>query len=103
MRKTTEAMHRGLADAVVELRRRQEWSQTELADEINKTAREPGAYGPTVARWESGTQSPGPRQRAVLANIAEKHRHEDLAEVFRAPVAAWRFMIAVQKVKGEKQ
>jgi hypothetical protein len=39
----------------------------------------------------------------VLATIAEKHRHEDLAEVFRAPIAAWRFMIAVQKVKGEKE
>jgi len=36
----------------------------------------------------------------VLARIAAKHGHEDLAELFRAPVMAWRL---VGLIKDEQQ
>ena len=52
-------MHLELGSAVIELRRRQEWSQTELARAIDKQGHSRRATDyMTIGRWERGIDSP---------------------------------------------
>ena len=96
-------MHRGLSRAVLDLRARMRWGQTELADEISKGAARLGLnIKPNqvcVSRWENGETAPSQQHRMVLARIAGKNGHEDLAEFFRAPVSAWRLVGYVNRGK----
>ena len=96
VKRTTDAMRRGLSRAVLDLRTRMRWGQEDLAKEITKTAaRMRVAITPNrtcVSRWENGDAAPSSEHRMVLAKIAAKHGHEDIAELFRAPVSAWRLV-----------
>jgi hypothetical protein len=96
VKKTTDAMRRGLSRAVVDLRARMRWGQTDLADEITKCAAKMGiSLKPNqvcISRWENRETAPSQQHRMVLAKIAAKHSHEDLAEFFRAPISAWRLV-----------
>ena len=97
MKKTTEVMHLELGWAVIELRRRQEWSQTELARAIDKQGHNRRATDyMTIGRWERGIDSPSPTKRMALAKIATKRGHEDLAKRFRAPVVAWHLVATLR-------
>jgi hypothetical protein len=107
LKKTTDAMHRGLSRAVVELRARMRWGQADLARQITKqgtrarVALEPDRE--TISRWEHGEQAPSPIYRMALARVASKHGQEDLAELFRAPIIAWRLVGHVKLgLKGEE-
>ena len=96
MKPTINAMQRGLSRAVVDLRARLQWGQEDLAREITKMAAKMRvAIAPNricVSRWENGETAPSPEHRMVLARISAKHGHEDIAELFRAPVSAWRLV-----------
>lgn len=100
MRLSTDAMRRGLSLAVVELRARLGWGQEDLAQAITRQgARLNLTLAPdriTISRWENRERSPSPEHRMVLARIAVGHGHEDLAELFRAPVSAWRLVGVVK-------
>lgn len=80
----------------MDLRARMRWGQDDLAKEITKTAAKMRvAIAPNricVSRWENGEAAPSSEHRMVLARIAAKHGHEDIAELFRAPVSAWRLV-----------
>lgn len=96
MRKTTDAMHRCLGRAVVELRARMDWGQMDLAHKISKS----GTGGAVViapsreviSRWENATHAPSPVYRAAMARLAAKYEHDDLVHVFRAQASAWRLV-----------
>jgi hypothetical protein len=96
LKRTTDAMRRGLGRAVVDLRARMRWGQTDLADEISKGAARRGlTIKPNqvcVSRWENCETAPSQQHRMVLAKIATKNGRQDLAEFFRAPVSAWRLV-----------
>src|ERR1017187_2673084 len=71
VKKATEVMHVELGRAVSALRRRLEWSQTELARAIDKQGR--GAKVTdymTISRWERGIDLPSPAKRMALAKIS---------------------------------
>jgi hypothetical protein len=101
VKKTTEAMHKCLGRAVVELRARMRWGQLDLADNISRH----GTVGAVmvapsqevISRWENGTQAPSPIYRAAMARLAAKYEHDDLVETFRAPTSAWRLVGHVGK------
>jgi hypothetical protein len=86
VRLTTEGMHRWLARAVVELRARMGWGEVDLADQITKYAARLNLDGRPnqvcVSRWENGETAPSQQHRMVLARIAAKNGHEDLAGVY---------------------
>ncbi len=102
MRKTTQAMHAWLGKAVNDLRRRQDWSQEELARAIDH-------YGGrvtdhvTVSRWERGIDAPSPVKRSALGKIAAKNGYEDLADIFRAGVSAWRLVSRLDCAHKQEQ
>jgi hypothetical protein len=77
-----------------------EWSQVELAHAIDKHGARKTDYG-TVSGWERGVESPSPCHRAALAKIAEKYKHEGLADIFRASAISWR-LVARLKADIEK-
>ncbi len=84
-KRTTAELNR----AVCELRKRLQWSQEQLGQAIGKI----GKYGRrgtsdhmTISRWERGLRAPSPAKLVMLARIATKHRHSDLAAIFRAPL-----------------
>jgi hypothetical protein len=72
------------------------WGQEDLANEMTRYAAKMGVpitpHRNCVSRWENCDASPSAQHRMVLARIATKHKHEDLAEFFRAPVSAWRLV-----------
>ena len=107
MKKTTEAMHRGLSRAVLELRARMRWGQADLALQIAMHGGRAGRMLPpsqeVISRWENAAQAPSPEYRRVLGNIAAKHRHDDLAETFRAPISAWRLVGHVRLGPGDER
>jgi len=90
-RRTTQARHRELGAAVVDLRLRMRWGQEDLAEQVKREALrarmklEPSQG--TISRWEQRQQSPSPTYSMVLARLATRHGHDDLAERFRARVA----------------
>jgi hypothetical protein len=96
VKKTTDAMHRGLGRAVVELRARMRWGQMDLAHHISRHGSRGGLMvAPSqevISRWENCSQAPSPIYREALARLCAKYRHEDLAETFRAPISAWRLV-----------
>src|SRR6266498_1953197 len=99
-------MHRGLSEAVIDLRARMEWSQEHLANQMCKVAARNGVeINPTrrcVIRWEGMETAPSTEHRMVLARIAARHKKTaDLAELFRAPVSAWRLVGHVKLRKPE--
>jgi len=90
-------MHVELGIAVCELRRRLEWSQTQLAHAIDKhSGKTETTDYMTISRWERGIDSPSPAKRMALAKIAAKRGHEDLAKRFRAPIVAWQLVAALR-------
>jgi hypothetical protein len=102
-------MHRGLSEAVIDLRARMEWSQQDLAREMCRTAARMGVeIRPNqvcVSRWENMETAPSAEHRMVLARVAGRHkRTEDLAELFRAPVSAWRLVghVRLRKERTDK-
>ncbi len=106
VRRTTDAMRRGLGRAVVELRARMRWGQAELAEQISRHGGRGRLLVPSqevISRWENGTQAPSPAYRLALGRVAAKHGHEDLAELFRAPISAWRLVGHVRLgLEGDK-
>ena len=93
MRKTTtDAMHLGLGRAVVDLRARLHWGQEDLADAMHKQDKTLTPDRITVSRWERGEHAPSETHRLALARIAAKHEYDDLVELFRAPISAWRLV-----------
>lgn len=93
MKKTTEVMHKAIGRAVVELRRRMNWGQAELARQISSehTGARLAANQAMISQWEHGVHAPSPDYRIALSRIAARSkRTEDLAEFFRLPVSAWR-------------
>jgi hypothetical protein len=85
--------HKALAWAVVELRARLRWGQEDLAHEINRFAnglervRRPDHKD--ISRWENGEHAPATVYRRTLGKIAERHKHGDLAKLFRAGSDTW--------------
>ena len=96
-------MHTWLGRAVNELRQRLEWSQEELGHAIGKHGGHATDYM-TVSRWERGIEAPSPVKRVALGKIADRHRQEDLADIFRAGTSAWRLVARLdswQKREGQ--
>ena len=83
-------MHRGLGKSVLELRARMHWGQEDLALRLGEIMEAPDRF--VISRWENCSQAPSPIYRVALARIAAKHKHDDLAETFRAPRSAWRLV-----------
>ena len=100
MQKTIEVMQRAIAGALIELRKRRDWSQADLARRITIDARyarstvRPDQH--TISRWENGTHVPSPACRQVLAKVAASHRRtDDLALFF----SYWRHLIHVHDLE----
>ena len=98
MKDTTELMHAEIGRAICELRRRLEWSQEQLAQAMTKNGEY--THPVTVSRWERGVDSPSPEKRMVLTRITHGKGHEDLADLFRAPISAWRLASYVCRSRG---
>ena len=99
MKYTTELMHAEIGRASCELRRRLEWSQEQLAEAMTKGGQY--THPITVSRWERGVDSPCPEKRFMLAKIAQGKRQEDLADLFRAPMCAWRLVSYLRRSSTE--
>jgi hypothetical protein len=69
---------------------------TEVAKWESKAKLEVMPHRITIWRWESGEASPSPEYRMLLGRMAMKHGHQDLAEVFRAPISVWRVVAHVK-------
>ncbi len=100
-------MQKGLGRAVMDLRARMGWSQEDLAQEMCKVAARMGIeIRPNricVLRWEKTETAPNSEHRMVLARIAARSKKtEDLAELFRAPVSAWR-LVGYVKLKADSE
>ena len=111
---TTEVMRHGVGMAVVELRRRMEWSQDMLAREIHKYSasgdRIPLLHRETIARWENGNNLPTTDHRVALAKLVaarvqhlpkNKETHlalYDLHAVFGASLGTWRVVAALRRL-----
>lgn len=93
-------MHAHIGKAVVELRRRMKCSQEELGRFIEKHGQP--THADVIGRWERGRESPSPAKRCALAKLAAKHRHEDLAAMFRAPIVAWHLVAVLPKDPNQK-
>jgi transcriptional regulator with XRE-family HTH domain len=94
-------MHVGLSSVVCELRKRMGWSQVELAHAIDKHCARTTDHG-TISRWERGIESPSPAHRRALAKIAEKHKHDGLADIFRASTISWRLVARLKADIGDE-
>jgi transcriptional regulator with XRE-family HTH domain len=95
-------MRRGVGRAVIELRRSQQWDQTQLAEEMHRYHRGAGLMPPphriTVSRWECGTNMPSILHRIVLSKIAASHGEHALEEALAAPLKAWQFLGALIEI-----
>jgi len=76
------------------------WSQVELAHAINEHRASTTNHG-TISRWERGIESPSPDHRTALAKIADKHKHEGLADIFRASIISWRLVARLKVDIGD--
>jgi hypothetical protein len=63
----------------------------ELAHAIDKHGERTTDYG-TIGKCERGIESPSPGHRTALARIAEKHKRDGLADIFRASTISWRLV-----------
>ena len=97
--------HTTLGWAVLELRTRLEWSQEELATEINRYTnrgeRIPTPHLVTISRWESGERTPSPIHSIALAKIAARHDFNDLTKIYRASLDAWELARLVALLRGD--
>ena len=95
-------MRRGVARAVMELRRRNQWDQGQLADEIHRYHRGagliPSPHQVTVSRWECGENLPSIPHRIALAKIAAAHGDEALEQALSAPLGSWLFFTALIEI-----
>ena len=94
-------MLRGIARAVMELRRRKEWDQTQLAREFRRYGLVTRLRTPTqatVSGWETGSHLPSLSHRTALAKIAGAQKQHSLYEIFSAPPTAWRLLMAAVDV-----
>ncbi len=106
MKQTTKRLrHTELANAICELRRRLNWSQTELARAIDKRlGHAKGATGfRVISDWERSIKSPNPDNRSALAQLALKQEWEDLAAIFTAGRESWDFLAAIDGVRSKKE
>jgi transcriptional regulator with XRE-family HTH domain len=77
-----------MRDAVRTLRKRAGWTQDDLAAALDKSlGKKRVTRQSTISKWELGIDGPSPTHRMVLARIASKYEHEDLAAVFRSAAA----------------
>jgi len=95
-------MHVELGIAVVELRRRLEWSQTELAHAIDKHGTR--RRRPTTWQLAGGNGASTHRRRPSewLWRRSRPSGHEDLAALFRAPVVAWHLVATLRTEPVER-
>jgi transcriptional regulator with XRE-family HTH domain len=95
-------MRRGVGRAVIELRRSQQWDQTQLAEEIHRYHHGAELITPphrmTISRWESGANLPTVPHRIALSKIAGSHGQPALEEALGAPLKAWQFLVAVVEI-----
>lgn len=83
-RATTQTRHQAMRLAVRSLRTRIGWTQDELAASLDKSlGKKRVTRQSTISKWELGIDAPSPTHRMVLAKIAAKYEHEDLAATFR--------------------
>ena len=96
-------MERGLRCAVLELRRRMEWDQTQLANAIHRYGaakkRMPAPSRMTISRWESGASLPSLRHQIILARLAGAHKLRALHKIFSASPAQWELFEALEEVR----
>ncbi len=91
-------MQRGIGVAITELRRRKEWDQNQLAREFRRYRLPCRIEIPTqtsISHWETGSNTPHPTLRIVLAKIADAQHEPLLHEVFAATPIGWRVVRAV--------
>ncbi|MBL8290793.1 MAG: helix-turn-helix domain-containing protein [Bryobacterales bacterium] len=70
--------------AVRALRKRMGWTQADLAEALDRAqGRRRVTRQSTISKWERGIDGPSPIHRMVLAKIAAKYKHDDLAASFR--------------------
>jgi DNA-binding XRE family transcriptional regulator len=83
-RSKTQIRHAALRVAVRDLRKRIGWTQDDLAAALDKhLGKKRVTRQSTISKWEVGIDGPSPSHRMVLAKIASKYEHEDLAAIFR--------------------
>jgi DNA-binding XRE family transcriptional regulator len=87
-RSKTQIRHAALRVAVRDLRKRIGWTQDDLAAALDKhLGKKRVTRQSTISKWEVGIDGPSPSHRMVLAKIAAKYEHEDLAAIFRNAAA----------------
>jgi transcriptional regulator with XRE-family HTH domain len=95
-------MRCGVGRAVMELRRRKEWDQTQLASELHRYHRGsdvlPSPHRITITRWECGANLPSLSYRLALARLAAAHGDSALEEAFTAPQGSWRLVGALIEI-----
>ena len=101
MKDTTELMHAEIGRAICELRRRMEWSQEQLANAMTKNGQY--THPVTVSRLGTRIDSPSPEKRMILTRMTHSKGHEDLADLFRAPLSAWRLASYVWRTRAALQ
>ncbi len=101
MNGTTKMMHRHIGRTVNRLREHMRVGQAEFARALGKYTEGRPPDQAQISRWERGEVLPSPAHRAALARLAEKHKKEELAELLRAPVSAWRVVALVEKLGWE--
>ena len=84
-RENTRLRLRGIARAVMELRRRKGWDKTQFARQFHgygSVGRPPTRV--TISRWETGSHQPSISHRTRLGKIAIAQKLHSLHEVFNA-------------------
>lgn len=97
MSPTSKVMRRHIGRTISALREHMRVGQAEFARALGKYTEGRPPDQAQISRWERGEVLPSPAHRAALARLAEKHKKEELAEVLRAPVSAWRLVALVEK------
>jgi hypothetical protein len=86
----------------MELRRRNQWDQRQLAKVIHHyrwgAGLIPSPHQVTVSRWECGANLPSIPHRIALAKIAAARRESALEVTLIAPLESWHFLTAVFEV-----
>lgn len=86
MKKTIDVTRRAIARALIELRKRRDWSQAELARRMIIDARYARSMvrpdQATISKWENGTHLPSPACRQLLAKIGSSHKRTNALALF---------------------
>ena len=94
-------MQKYIGRAVMELRRRKDWDQTELARAFDRRGFQAGLQPPdrrTISQWENGRHRPSPDHQSALSKIARAHKETFLHDIFSAPPYAWTLVVAIVEV-----